>query len=336
MYNNSKSLRERSFTPLLFSFVKEFKFDQKNLNKTNYDGVTPLTLAVEKNNGPIILSLITLGANPFVENIHGNTALSLAMQNPCFLRIIQISIEHQTCKILKCNINTEFYYDNKKYKIIKIIPGGSCSLAAIEIEDSITLERYFAKIKSHIGGLEIRNYILLEQYIDLFKIKNLILYNANSDGTEHDSEQITDVYCLIQKIVLGQTFSKAFCVCKDPADRQQIIIAVIKALCALHKQGCIHNDALPDNCYWDNDTRTAQFIDYDVMRTAEDLVREQQDWLEAEYLDFKRLIMGDVEVEDGVVGLMRYIENIENIIKDFSDFELNPTVKRRVLANLIS
>ena len=198
MYAHHKSKSQdwqHQCSPLLFSFIRKGKFNWENLDQTNSYGVTPLTEAVSSNEETVILELLKLGVNPIIENIHGNTPLSLSQQKPQFLKIIEQAIEHRICEVLMCKIDTEFYYNNKTYRIKKILKGGSCSLAVIEIENNHTLEQYFAKIKPYFGGLEIRNYIFLEQYIDLFIIKNLMLYS----NEQKNSRIIKNVYCLVQK-----------------------------------------------------------------------------------------------------------------------------------------
>ncbi|MGD0465678.1 MAG: ankyrin repeat domain-containing protein [Gammaproteobacteria bacterium] len=312
-----------SASPLLFLFLKKYNFDLSNLDKVNVNGVTPLTLAVENDQFRVVRALLNLDANPLVENIHGNTALKLAIDKPFCRVLVKQAIKLRSCGVLNCKDNTIYYYGNKPYKITKILPGGSCSLAVFELQDQVTSEKYIAKIKPNVGGLEIRNYIFLDKYIDLFIIENLITASCKAHN----------VYCLVQKIVAGEAVTNAINRCVEINDKINIIFAVIKSLCELHKKGYIHNDALPDNCYWDDNTQQAEFIDYDVMRTKTDLDQARQDWQEAEYLDLKRLIIGDTATDNIIYGLMQYTNNIHGIIEDFKDTKINPVVKQRLLAS---
>ena len=315
---------------LLFSFIEKYKFNKENLNYINNNGVTPLTIAIAENQEDVVLALLELNANPLIENVHGNSPLTLSLQQPWSLKIIKPAIVNQTCPTFNCKVNENFYYNNKTYIITKILQGGSCSLAAVEIQNRHTLEKHFAKIKSCFGGLEIRNYIFLEQYVDLFMIEKLILYNNKQEAINI----IENVYCLIQKIVPGETLSVALTSAQSADEKQFIIISAIKSLCELHAKGCVHNDALPGNCFWEKETRTVTFIDYDVMRTLADFNRvEQYGWEEAEYLDLNRLITGDKTVQDGVVsyGLMYYTENMKNILENFDSSVLDPKIKNRLV-----
>jgi hypothetical protein len=54
------------------------RFNSFNINQENLYGSTPLTVAVEKGNLLAARALLQLGADPSLENKHGNSAKSLA------------------------------------------------------------------------------------------------------------------------------------------------------------------------------------------------------------------------------------------------------------------
>lgn len=333
MYESCES-DDVEFSPLLFSFLTQFKFNKKNLNCVNHNGVTPLTLSIERNQNELVIELLQLKANPLMENIHGNTALSLLLHNSSSscLATVKQAIENKTCATLDCITNKYFCYDNKTFIITKVLAkGGACSLAAFELQDCRNSQKHFAKIKTNFGGLEIRNYIFLDQYVDLFFIKELILYN----NQQQVAVTIKDVCCLMQKIAPGEMLSVALTSLQGLDEKQIVITSAIKALCDLHRHGYIHNDALPNNCLWDQETQTATFIDYDVMRIFNDIVLKDPEHLEeVEYLDLKRLIFGDVSAN--VYGLRHHVENITRILEDFDSTILKPKIKNKLLRFMIS
>ena len=310
------------FPSILLLFLKKYNFDLRNLNKINVNGVTPLTLAVEQDQFYVVRSLLNLDVNPLIENIYGNTPLKLALDKPFCKALIKQAIKKRTCSTLCCTVDAEYHYGDQHYEVTKILPGGSCSLAVIEVQDQVTCEKYIVKIKTNVGGLEIRNYIFLDKYVDLFVIKNLTV----------NFLEVKNTYCLVQKIVEGEMITEAFNKYEKIEDKTCIIVGAIKSLCELHRNGYVHNDALPNNCCWDHNAKQAEFVDYDIMRTKADLAK--QDWQEAEYLDLKRLIMGDASTNNVLYGLKHYINNVANVIKDFQDTEISPIIKHKLLAGL--
>ncbi len=320
------------FSPLLFDFMARFKFNMKNLNVVNSNGVTPLTTAIDLNQQDIFLELLLLKANPLIENTHGNTALSLSYDKPFYLKKIQQAIKDNTQRTLDCQVNKYFFYDNKKFIITRILHEGSCSLVAFELLDANNLDKYFAKIKINFGGLEVRNYILLNNYVDLFMIHKLNIYDLQNKiyrVCEH-------VYCMIQKLIPGKPLSVALNNLESLENQAQVVVAAITALSNLHNKGFIHNDALPNNCFWDEETKTASFIDYDVMRIYEDLVKQDDDYLaQVKYFDFERLIFGDlIMLNDNktiTYGLSRYVQNINNILEGLDSTVIDPKIKNKLL-----
>lgn len=292
--------------------------------------MTPLTLAVEQNNINLVNLLLKSKANPLIENIHGNTAIKLACKQRFCKFLLTRELKLYTCNILHCKENYIICYNNRKYIITNILPGGSCSLAVLEIKDLTTQQQYIAKIKSNVGGLEIRNYISLDKYIDIFTIKNLIIYNKS--GAIIKKYVNKNIHCLIQKIIMGENLSKAMVSCNE--DQQKIIVfSAIKALCALHKKGYVHNDALPDNCKFNSIISQAEFIDYDMMRIVQDFA-SQEEWQQSKYLDFKRLLNGDRAFNNNILGLKDYFDNITNVIQEFPDSDIDSSIKNRLLIHL--
>lgn len=288
--------------------------------------MTPLTLAVEQNNINLVNLLLKLKAHPLIENIHGNTAIKLAGNRHFCKFLINRALKSYTCNMLHCKVDHIVSYNNRQYIITNILAGGACSLAVLEIKDLVTKQKYIAKIKSNFGGLEIRNYISLGKYIDIFSIKKLIIYNNSKTIIKKN------ICCLIQTIIVGDSLSKAIIACNE--EQQRIIVfSAIKALCALHKKGYVHNDALPDNCKFNSIMAQAEFIDYDMMRIMQDFSSEQE-WQESRYLDFKRLINGDKTFNNNISGLKDYFDNITSVIQDFQDSDIDSSIKNRLLINL--
>lgn len=140
-------LEQQTISPLLFSFISEFKFNSRNLDSTNHYGTTPITLAIEKNQQDILLELLRLKANPLIENIHGNTALSLSKDKPYCLQMIEQAIEPKVCRFVDCDINKCFYYDGKQFKITKLVLEGSCCLVALNYKIVILCKHTLQKLK---------------------------------------------------------------------------------------------------------------------------------------------------------------------------------------------
>ncbi|MGI9214479.1 MAG: hypothetical protein ACR2HS_02130, partial [Gammaproteobacteria bacterium] len=133
---------------------------------------------------------------------------------------------------------------------------------------------------------------------------------------------------------------------KNLNERKNIMIKSMQSLRNLHQQGYIHNDALPDNCLWDQVTQGANFIDFDVMRNIADLKNKDPEYIcEQQYTDFKSLIMGNQIIDDKinnknqkVVGLMYYFDNIQdfkNILSELDDNIIPCKVKNKLLKNII-
>lgn len=312
----------------MYQFLEKYNFDIYNVDKINCKGVTPLTIAVYENNIYVVNMLLQLNANPFIENTHGNTALMLAVNKRFCKFLIQRASKRYTCNILHCKINQNIIYNNKQYIVTKILSGGACSLAVLEIEDSVTRKKFIAKIKCKFGGLEIRNYIFLDKYIDVILINNLIVYNKSVQKfvAKH-------VYCLIQKVVCGENLSEAILNCTEEIQQKIIIFSAIKSLCLLHKRGYVHNDALPNNCHFDNNSKQVEFIDYDVMRMRKDILTVEE-WQNAQYGDFKRLIMGDTAINNPTKGLMHYFDRIVSVIEEFQDTDIDPMIKHKLITKI--
>ena len=337
MQNQPEQSPDSTNSPLLFSFITKFKFNSKNLNFINDRGVTPITAAIDSNQQEILLELLMLKANPLIENIHGNTALTLSKNKPLYLQIVEDFIKAKTCDFLDCDIGKCFHYDGKTFQINTLVLEGSCCLVAFELQDCSTLEKYFAKVKSKFGGLEVRNYIFLQEYVDLFMIKNLQL---KSRFNEQKVNVIKNTYCIIVKLIPGQSLTLALKSIERDEERKAIIVAAITALADLHAKGYIHNDALPNNCFWNCEQQTATFIDYDVMRMKEDLPEKTDEYLEQfQYADFERLIIGDFDYfknKNITFGLSHYIQNMPDILLDLDDKILNSKFKNKLCAAIIS
>lgn len=163
-------------------------------------------------------------------------------------------------------------------------------------------------------------------------IRNLHL-SFKSNGQKNDIKK--NVYCMIVKFISGQALTVALNCFEAKEQRQRIIIAAIKALTDLHTKGYIHNDALPNNCFWDHEKQMATFIDYDVMRTKQEVAKESEENFEqAKYYDFERLILGDlnnVGNQQITYGLSHYTKNINDILLDLDDTILSPKIKNKLV-----
>lgn len=290
-------------------------FDLKNLDKVNKHKVTPLTQAISDNNEKIVTLLLEAGANPILRNAHDNTPLSLAQNKANILAILEPVIAQYTCHDLFYTVGALFIIKKIKYRVTNVHDNGACSFGVLEVQNIKTNETYIIKIKKRFGGLEINNYISLNRYIDLFKIENFY-------KDEHDKN---DVIALVQKFVPGSMLSKALSIDNDP-HKDQIITAAIQALCQLHKQGFIHNDALPDNCLWNESTMQAEFIDFESARMKNTM--HDDDFQQGKYADLHRLIYGCMTNEGNIIpGLSNYTNNIADILEHIEDDMLELSFK---------
>lgn len=333
-WSNNISLNihaDQKFSEKLITFINGFKFNSDNLNAVNFNGVTPLTLALEQNKTEIVSELLEVGANPLVENIHGNSPLSLAKtKSKDLLDTITLAICAYTCKSLDYQIGAKICYLNKNYVILKTIQAGAGCLGAMEIFDIDGKQKYFAKIKKHVGGFESRNYMAHDQYVDLIKIEKFSIKTPRSIDWNQ-------VYCLIQQYINGKTLSQALIESIDYTEKQEIIKQAINSLANLHQQGYVHQDPLPDNCIWDPEKHKVILVDYESMRKISDFNGNSAFFAIKVAIDFGKLIVG-FESEDGkfIPGLRCYIDNIESFIKYSKDLLISEEIKNNLLEELHS
>lgn len=308
----------------LSDFMTRHGFDVNHLNKVNHTGVTPLTEAIYRRNVEVTTLLISKGANPFIENMHENTPLKLALeqlsttgQSTPLSNLIHKAIRVRTCDTLECFENSTFEYGSKKYKIEKIIRSGSDSLIGLEIVDLETNLKAFLKIKSEFRGITLRNYTTLDKYIDLFSIDTLHL----------NGKIINHVYGLIQTFVPGIPLSKVLIDCEEEEIEKKKFIAkkAIQALCKLHAKNFMHNDSLPDNCHWDQEKQNIEFLDFDFSET---IAPNEKD--EKIFKDLSNLILG----YDDCLGLCAYVNDISAVVREFDEQDIPQNIKESLLKAL--
>jgi hypothetical protein len=75
------------------------------------------------------------------------------------------------------------------------------------------------------------------------------------------------------------------------------------------------------------------------MRTKQDMLQESdEDFEQAKYYDFERLIIGDISNVTNkqiTYGLSYYIKNINNILLDLDDAVLSPKIKNKLVTAAI-
>lgn len=301
-------------------FLQEEGFSRSNLERVNSFNVTPLTLALEsKKNHKFVKELLELGANPMLENAHGNTPLHLAQSEPEIYFAIKNAIKKRTCIHIKAEEGAIFSQNGINYQVVRLIRGGSSSIKLIEIKNLATDQRSVLKIKSRFNGIELRNYIFMHKYEDFFLIKDFIL------GDLH----FHNVYALKQKLVPGLPLSSAINKQKNQATKDQIIYQAIIALCNFHRHGFVHRDALPDNAHWNPETERVEFIDYDIMRTNYDINTAM--FAGTVIYDFRRLLLGCITRHAShIKGLGDYTPNLSKIIDSIPPKILDPKLKSRI------
>ncbi len=317
--------------PLLFSkqyyaratkFMYDEHFDSANLQKSNHRNVTPLTLAVEQGLLSVVQELLALGANPVFVNPHGYAPLHLTLDQE-LQSVIKEAVRAHTCAEINCAVGEKFKHNGKLYTVTRVIRGGSNSIKVFEVENLLSGERLILKVKPAISGLELRNYILLNKYVDIFPIKRFVL-----DGCEY-----LKVTGLMQRLVPGEKLGLALSKEHDLAKRDQMIHEAIVALCKLHKQHLVHFDPLPNNCLWDEATGIVEFIDYDIMRTRSEMRSDQ--FSRAVIYDFRRLLLGCItRTGSQIKGLNSYTDNMTQIINGISNTYMDPAMKSRIHTEL--
>ena len=72
------------------------QINSNTLNDINKNGFTPLMIAVQRNNSILIKLLLSYGANPSWRNVHGNSAVLIALKskNDKIINIVQKSQEN--------------------------------------------------------------------------------------------------------------------------------------------------------------------------------------------------------------------------------------------------
>lgn len=305
-------------------YLKEEGFSKRDLNKNNRNYVTPLSLALDsKRAHKYVDALLAAGANPVIPNARGYVPLQLARKDPELLLKIQRAIKQYTCSEIRAVEGSEFLHLGKKFRITRVIKGGSSSIKSLEIIELETNKTYILKIKHNFSGLEIRNYVSLGKYVDLFPIKKFILNEL----------VFTAVHGLMQQIVPGVKLSTALKMSSEQANRDFIIYHALIALGKLHRRGFVHRDALPDNCHWDATNRRADFFDYDIMRNYYDL--GAHNFSQAVLSDYKRLLFGcKTHANSQIKGLAYYTPNMNDILQIVPDKLLSPKNKARLSQEL--
>lgn len=305
-------------------FLAEEGFSRHNLDKNNSFYVTPLTLAIDsKRLNKFVDMLLASGANPVLPNARGYSPLQLAKKDPMLLAKIQTAVKTYTCNEIRAVEGYTFLHLGKAYKISRVIRGGASSIKSMEIIDLKEKKNYILKVKRNFSGLEVRNYISLDKYVDLFPIKRFMLNDLI----------FTDVYGLQQEIIPGVKLSLALKGQVDQTGKDLIISQALLALCRLHKRGFVHRDALPDNCHWDPFNKRAEFFDYDIMRNYYDL--GSHNFSHAIFADFKRLLFGcKTRTNSQIKGLAHYTPNMRELIQQLPDKFLHPKYKLKILNEL--
>lgn len=280
---------------MLKSYLDSKGFDNINLNKVNDKNLTPLTCAIAEKNDDVAMMLLKAGANPIIANGYGATPMSIAQKKSALLvKELNYYIDMYTCRDFSFEVGKSFQYRSNRFTIIKSYVGGSCSLAVLKVYSEKTSEHFIIKLKKSFGGIEIRNYILLEQFIDLFYVNE------------------RNFQVLMQKLVPGIMLGQAL---KDEARTDKIetiIVAAINSLCNFHKKNFIHQDAHIYNCNWDDETQQAELLDFETARRSTDM--HEIEFLQGKRNDLQKLIFG-LTTPDGVqmYGLNHYTNNINNI-----------------------
>jgi len=302
----------------LYNFLKCRDFDSAQLNRINRNKVTPLSVAIEEGNKHVVQELLELGANPIIINGHGNTCLFLAQGQKDIRAIIEAATERYTCNNITCIADTKFSYNSITYRVVASIGGGSGSIGILVVQNEASDELFILKVKQIVTSMEIRNNIILEQFVDAFNIKYF-----NNDG-----KCAMNVQGLIKKFVPGISLYDVISnVDIDIQHKDKIITASIVALCILHKNSIIHGDALATNCIWNEKTTLIEFIDFETMLIRSEM--SDAEFEEQRFADLQRLILGDIS-QDGAqtFGLKNYTKNIISIIDNLSNDLLEPKFKR--------
>jgi len=306
----------------LYEFLSKYSFDLGNFNMVNEHGSTPLTVAISQNMLDIAKELIILGANPIVANCHGNTPMYFIDNKPelfsgsPFINILSNAIKFFTIPELREENNQIIEIRDRWYKVEKIIKNGSCSISVLVLTCQLSKKQYILKINSRIGGLEIRNHILLDLFTDLLSIGIFI---------QDDSNTRSNVQGLLQPLVPGVNLDDYFI--QNISNQEEIDRVIGIAITALNKlhvdKDCVHKDALPGNALYNISTDTVTFIDLATLSTRTD--RGMKDFEFKKINDFKRLLLGD---EAKTKGLKDFSKNMQQIISRIVDQSIRDICNR--------
>lgn len=301
---------------MLAEFFELYGFDANNLNRVNNNLVTPLTLAIEMNLVDITHLLLLEGANPLVENGHGNTPLSLLTKSKSKFdtSLFNAAVEQVTSSTITEQIGAELSIRGEKYEVTRIISAGECCLIVFEIKSHSTGQLFILKIKQSFGGLELRNYIHFKMYNDLIVINSLNLSN---------SRYFCAVQGLLQPLIPGILVSDFLIKTNDQKMLHYVMHKTLKALYDLHNiEGCVHGDVLPQNIFWNCEKNNIEFIDFDVLRMKGDLLPLAFE--KAIYDDFNRLLLGDKKSKHGFSSF----SDIDNVINSLQNEHLKMICKK--------
>jgi len=270
----------------------------------------------------IAKELIILGANPIVANCHGNTPMYFIDNKPelfsgsPFINILSNAIKFFTIPELREENNQIIEIRDRWYKVEKIIKNGSCSISVLVLTCQLSKKQYILKINSRIGGLEIRNHILLDLFTDLLSIGIFI---------QDDSNTRSNVQGLLQPLVPGVNLDDYFI--QNISNQEEIDRVIGIAITALNKlhvdKDCVHKDALPGNALYNISTDTVTFIDLATLSTRTD--RGMKDFEFKKINDFKRLLLGD---EAKTKGLKDFSKNMQQIISRIVDQSIRDICNR--------
>lgn len=312
-YKNIQSQKPLKPSDALCEFLINYGFDLSNINKVNKYNVTALTLAIDKNMLAISQELLDFGANPILANCHGNRPMSFSKSRPnlfnnsLFVYSLWNAIKSSTIPKISEENNQIIEIRGSRYKVERVIKGGSCSLSVLELRCQSSKKQFILKINSKFGGLEIRNHIFLDVFNDLLNIDIFI---------KDDGKIIIGVQGLLQLLVPGVSLNDYYIQHFDNQEQiDRVIGLAITAMNKLHvDKNCVHKDALPGNALYNSITDTVAFIDLLTLSLKSD--PGMKDFELEKYNDFKRLLLGD---GNKAKGLKHFSKNMQLIISKLTD-----------------
>ena len=251
------------------AFIATHQFKPDHLNDNNHNGVTPLTLAAEQKKFSLAISLVKKGANPIIENCHGNNVFVFIKNNSTMLRWMQRYVLHKkTCIALQAQKNALLQYGDENFIIIKKVQGGMGCLMAFIIRHYKSKALYFAKIAQAFHGYEIRNHQSFNLLYDVIIVNNI----------KENNKSFLSAQCMIQKFIPGLPLPQALKTVNF-IQKLKIIYSALHALHYMHSKTFVHLDALPANCHWNPLTKKSIFIDLESSRKLNELSHFSQNQL---------------------------------------------------------